>query len=342
MKTPKTNPPPESGEAPDCHPDDPVLSVKKLKDLERESRKPDSLLSRKIDLEENFKRAHPRLSGMTRSQRSAVYDLLGRALAHYGDFPPQSQGIPQQWNSLMIGPTGCGKTSIVETLTELLGGLCVKCTHGSWIPAGAYEGHTQTLKMIINAVGRAERVVVFVDELDKFFGSQEISSWHSSVLNELWLLLDKSPVLKREHLAEVKTADSIEDLGRLFKQRTFIVAAGTWQDVFKRKPSAGFVPSSTQNTAFQEIMRRGTLPDEVRRRFHSKVIEIKYPDEADIRRIIAADDWLVERLRIQQITPDYAALCREVREIGMTALTSYKAEHILADSYRKLAARFTL
>jgi hypothetical protein len=130
----------------------------------------------------------------------------------------------------------------------MLNATCVKCSHGSWIPAGAYEGHAPTLTSIAQALARSERVVVFIDELDKFFGGQTLSNWHSSVLNELWLLLDKTPVLKREHLAGATTARSVEELAEFFQRRVFIVSAGTWQEVFRKKPSVVFFDRRRQRS----------------------------------------------------------------------------------------------
>lgn len=269
-----------------------------------------------------------RLERMTDSQRAAVQELQRRALAYYADNPPQSMGIPQQWNTLLVGPTGCGKTSIVETLADMLNATCVKCSHGSWIPAGAYEGHTPTLTSIAQALARSERVVVFIDELDKFFGGQALSNWHSSVLNELWLLLDKTPVLKREHLAGATTARSVEELAEFFQRRVFIVSAGTWQEVFTKKPTVGF-STGRDSDPVHDILHNGTLPPEVRRRFHYRVLRLAYPSRDEIQRIIESDQWLRGRLKFLRETPDCDALCREVQEVGMTALTTYKTDHIL-------------
>lgn len=277
---------------------------------------------------------------LTDSQTQAIMELFHRGMAFFGDNPPQGEGIPQQWNSLMIGPTGCGKTSVAETLADMLNAACVKCTHGSWIPAGAHEGFTSTLRMVTNALGRCDRVVVFVDELDKFFADQTLTNWHSSVLNDLWLLLDKSPVLKREHLADVRSVSSIEELSELFRKRVFIIASGTWQHVYSRKQPVGFNSGvSSLKTSAAEVIKAGCLPDEVRRRFHSRIIEIHYPTPAEIGRIIQADKWLAGRLQHLGEAPDHDALHREVQEVGMTALTSFKTEHVLRARAQKSPAR---
>jgi hypothetical protein len=124
---------------------------------------------------------------------------------------------------------------VVENLADSVRARCVTCTYGSWIPAGAHESNTPTLRVVTQALARHERVVVFVDELNKFFGAQEPSSWHSSVLNDLWMLLDRRPVLNREHLADVRSAQSIEELADMFRRRVFIVAAGNLRIAVRRR-----------------------------------------------------------------------------------------------------------
>jgi SpoVK/Ycf46/Vps4 family AAA+-type ATPase len=270
-----------------------------------------------------------RLHTMTASQRQAALELRARAEALFFNDPPQELGIPQQLNSLMIGPTGYGKSTVVENLADLVRAGCVTCTYGSWIPAGAHESNTPTLRAVTQALARYERVVVFVDELDKFFGAQEPSSWHSSVLNDLWMLLDRRPVLKREHLADVRSAQSVEELADMFRRRVFIVAAGTWQELFKDKRSVGFACAAQKDDPVETIFRKGLLPDEIRRRFHARVIPLNYPTVEEIKRMIEADEWLRDRLQELGHSPNYEQIWREVQQVGLTALTTYKTEMVL-------------
>jgi hypothetical protein len=154
------------------------------------------------------------------------------------------------------------------------------------------------------------------------------------------LLLDRKPVLKREHLAAVPSAANLEQLADMFRRRVFIVAAGTWQDLFKDRPTIGFSPNGTKEEPVECLFRRGLLPDEIRRRFHSRVITLAYPAPAEIRRMLEADEWLSAHHAECGTRPNYAELWRQVREVGLTALTSYKTELILNHVGRKRVASF--
>jgi len=75
-------------------------------------------------------------------------------------------------NICLIGPTGCGKTLMVETLARFLDVPFASCTATSLTESG-YVGNDveyvlqRLLKAAGNDVKKAERGIVFIDEIDK-------------------------------------------------------------------------------------------------------------------------------------------------------------------------------
>ncbi|MCQ2496178.1 MAG: ATP-dependent Clp protease ATP-binding subunit ClpX [Lachnospiraceae bacterium] len=75
-------------------------------------------------------------------------------------------------NMLMIGPTGCGKTYLVQTLARLLN-VPLAITDATSLTEAGYIGDdvesvlSKLLKAADNDVERAENGIVFIDEIDK-------------------------------------------------------------------------------------------------------------------------------------------------------------------------------
>ncbi len=75
-------------------------------------------------------------------------------------------------NMLMIGPTGCGKTYLVQTLARLLN-VPLAITDATSLTEAGYIGDdvesvlSKLLKAADNDVDRAETGIVFIDEIDK-------------------------------------------------------------------------------------------------------------------------------------------------------------------------------
>ncbi len=84
------------------------------------------------------------------------------------------EGVRLKNNILLIGPTGCGKTLIMETLSELSGIPFIKIDATKITPSG-YKGQEITeivqpqLQEIVKKYGAnvAKHAIVFVDEIDK-------------------------------------------------------------------------------------------------------------------------------------------------------------------------------
>ncbi|MCR5502644.1 MAG: ATP-dependent Clp protease ATP-binding subunit ClpX [Lachnospiraceae bacterium] len=97
----------------------------------------------------------------------AVYNHYKRvATGHTGDIEIEKS------NMLMIGPTGCGKTYLVKTLTRLLDVPLAIADATSLTEAGYIGDDIESVlsKLLVaagNDVEKAERGIVFIDEIDK-------------------------------------------------------------------------------------------------------------------------------------------------------------------------------
>ncbi len=272
-------------------------------------------------------------SGFTVSQREALSLLHERARLFYAPPPDAATGIPVQTNSLMLGPTGCGKTTLIKCLAAQLGAHPICISHGSWIVHGAQDAHPTT-RLLLWAAMHNERVVLFIDELDKFFGSGDGSSWHNSVLNDLWLVLDRGlpwamfaadGAFVKAVPPEYKSAEAME---RLFKTRVFIVGAGTWQQQHRGTPTMGFNSAWVGEVKAENLIRNGGMPEEVLRRFNRDLIHLAYPTIEEIERLIQRDGLLALADKVDEKI-EIPELHRQMDTVGMTALTSLKTRLLL-------------
>ncbi len=101
----------------------------------------------------------------------AVYNHYKRIIA--GERMDDSDGVQiEKSNLLMIGPTGCGKTYIVQTLAKLLD-VPLAITDATSLTEAGYIGDdiesvlSKLLAAADNDVERAEIGIVFIDEIDK-------------------------------------------------------------------------------------------------------------------------------------------------------------------------------
>jgi hypothetical protein len=279
---------------------------------------------------------------LTTSQKSVAEALIERAELHFSVTDDHQTGIPIQTNSLIFGPTGSGKTSVVEAVARKLQADLFKVSHGNWIVEGAVDNAgTPTVRQLLTAVARAERLVLFIDELDKFFRPTEASAWHSALLNDLWLVLDRglswSTLAGKPELrclnAEERTPENLENI---FRKRVFIVAAGTWQDTYRTKSRVGFITSQVEASragSLADILKAGGLPEEVMRRFNADALRLDYPKREELASLLAKDAGLNEACRKAGRTPDISELYEQMATMGMTALTSFKTQ-VLLDARR--------
>ncbi|MPZ14786.1 MAG: ATP-dependent Clp protease ATP-binding subunit ClpX [Chloroflexi bacterium] len=147
-------------------------------------------LAREIIDEENKPSARPKPPAPKLPTPKKIYDLLNQyvigqdrarkvlSVAVYNHFKRVSAGADvddvelQKSNILMIGPTGCGKTLLAQTLAKILDvPFCI--ADATALTEAGYVGEDveNILLRLIQAadfdVSRAERGIVYIDEIDK-------------------------------------------------------------------------------------------------------------------------------------------------------------------------------
>ena len=280
---------------------------------------------------------------LTGSQSRCMDVLTARAELFFD--PPQEalNGIPVQTNSLLLGPAGCGKTTLARTVSDTMNADFLHLSHGSWIVEGAQDSNS-TVRIMLWRAAHNPRVVLFIDELDKLTLNQKAhSDWEVSLRNDLWLTLDralswgswatKSDFTK--HLPEAfRTAKALE---HMFKTRVFIIAAGTWQSLHRPKPAVGF--ASQEGAAAldgEQLNRFGDLPEEMLRRFNRELVNVDYPSVAEIDDLVARDGLL--RLAGEVgVAVDSQQLRLQMELVGMTALTTLKTNLLLRRRQQQVA-----
>lgn len=108
----------------------------------------------------------------------AVYNHYKRVAA---DFDGDNDIEIEKSNMLMIGPTGCGKTYIVKTLAKLLN-VPLAITDATSLTEAGYIGDdiesvvSKLLAAADNDVEKAERGIIFIDEIDKIAKKKNINN----------------------------------------------------------------------------------------------------------------------------------------------------------------------
>ncbi|MDO5417209.1 MAG: ATP-dependent Clp protease ATP-binding subunit ClpX [Lachnospiraceae bacterium] len=131
----------------------------------------------------------------------AVYNHYKRALLSR-DGEAQDEITIEKSNILMIGPTGSGKTYLVKTLAKLLDvplaiADATSLTEAGYIGDDIESVVTKLLAAADNDVEKAERGIIFIDEIDKIAKKQNTNTRDvsgESVQQELLKLLEGSTV----------------------------------------------------------------------------------------------------------------------------------------------------
>ena len=132
----------------------------------------------------------------------AVYNHYKRALVDWRKEAKEDGVTIEKSNILMIGPTGSGKTYLVKTLARLLDvplaiADATSLTEAGYIGDDIESVVSKLLAAADNDVERAERGIIFIDEIDKIAKKKETHTRDvsgESVQQELLKLLEGSVV----------------------------------------------------------------------------------------------------------------------------------------------------
>jgi len=222
-------------------------------------------------------------------QREPFCELLRNARAFANTHQWNDLPVQPRWHSLVIGPTGTGKSHLAKSLSRTLGRPLLALTTSNWILLGCSDrGGRQTWRQIAQwLVGHDSNTILFLDEIDKVAGSD---TWSRHLQSEVFDLLDgriPPEIIVPEGDANSPALD--EDLlcTRL-RSNTFIVSAAAFQEIWSERSSkiAGFgAESLSPPPSLRELHK--FLPQELLNRFSSRLIPLRQLRRPDYEEMLA-------------------------------------------------------
>jgi SpoVK/Ycf46/Vps4 family AAA+-type ATPase len=294
---------------------------------------------------------------LTRSQLTAYESLRDHGTLHYGGAAAGFQQLKPRLYPLIAGPTGSGKSFLVEQVARELQADYFRITYGDFIPMGAKDVNAATLVRLARKLARSSRVVVHIDELDKWLAGDR--EWSRSITTDLWNLLDgKLPweqVLLLETDSPQKPApaegappsgdESADDCpeypDNMFRtDHMWIVGSGTWQAIFEHRNarSIGFQTKEASSVGSNDrelaeaIRNSKVIPTELTARFATDILVLGYPSRKETEQLLVfygLKQFAAELgMSVSADDVDYAAA-------GMRALESLKTRFLLESLRRQ-------
>lgn len=242
---------------------------------------------------------------------------------------------------LVVGPTGSGKTHVVQVLSRRLGARLIRVQRSDFVPQGARL--RPTVFQVCDALAESERVLLHLDELDKYRadgGPTPTGEWGASVFGDVWAAAEgrlpiENYLAEAEH-GKAKPAISLAELRQRVERRLFIVASGTFQEAWEAvsRPNLGFRPSSDRigNTVTTEdILRSRQISPEIIARFFPPLF-LSYPDSSEMAEMF-------ERTGLNQLARDcgytVTADDRDIRRTGFRGICALYTTLLLAQHQRR-------
>lgn len=227
----------------------------------------------------------------TRSQRTLINHMLDLASVHIdGSF---ESGLKSQTNLLVAGPTGTGKSHAVRAAAGAAELEYIAVDAMSWIPIGAIA--MPTLVSVAARLQGKSSAILHIDELDKLSVENE---WSRVIAVEIYGLLDRSldqrqvadDYLKRlcPESERGSAACLAETFTALFKEDVMFVGSGTWQALHEEALRPMGFGNGTVESPFNCLAKIPNLPPELRRRFHSEIFTMRYPEEEETLALLDA------------------------------------------------------
>jgi hypothetical protein len=217
---------------------------------------------------------------LTKSQDAALELLTERADAYFKHAGEELPFKPR-FTSLLIAPTGSGKTTLARMLADRMGAGLMIVSCGQWTPMAARE-QPATQRVLLEKILENEHLILLFDEVDKWTSTTD-DPWVRFVSAEIWATLDRRLPVDVFAKERKLTQEHIDMLNKRIRDGVYIVGAGTFEDVFATagKPTCGFAgtPGEFSNEDIIGLIRqRRCVSPELVSRFSTSPIILRYPD----------------------------------------------------------------
>jgi len=177
---------------------------------------------------------------------------------------------------LIVGPSGSGKSALVRHFAQENKLPMRDFNVGTWVITGA-KAEPYTLGEISRFIEENDRGVLFIDEVDKLFGTAD---WARSLQQEVFALLDGRTDSFISWTDEVRAK---------FARNFFIVGAGTWQTLYARnRKNLGFQNGRGCDDWSIDLSEQTMIPDELLMRFNADVLYLKPLEPEEIAKRITS------------------------------------------------------
>lgn len=226
----------------------------------------------------------PRRELILSPSQQRAWEHLHRAADIYFSAAWHDYRVAPNFNVLLAAPSGTGKSFLLDTFAATRGLPILRLAYGQWLPSGTRK-QPDTVTQLKDFVLKHPRCCVYLDEIDKGGTGEMVSEWGSGVVGDVYATLDRT--LFDSHAGE--TEQSRQILSSRLKRSVFIVAAGTWQSVFRNAArTAGFGGAAVFDPA-SSIAAAHKIPEELLRRFGGRPLLLAPPSASDLRRICRED-----------------------------------------------------
>ncbi len=210
----------------------------------------------------------------------------------------QSQCFPirPRTNSLVVGPTGSGKTYLASAVAKALSIPILLISISEWVLiACSTRGAGITWPAIVEFLSKnktADGVIIAIDEIDKLNRDRtSSSSYEVFLLTEAFSLFDRRIPnnLRDQDENELIGSSTMESAREVLASRTMLIGMGAFQDVWEAQQAAsigfGRDSSSPEMPSLKKLAE--SIPPELANRFRSEVLILPPLKESDYQTMLA-------------------------------------------------------